>query len=251
MERHMTSTRRIRIGGPAGRRLRPAALLALGLGLAGTAGCSVDHHEIVGSIPMDYHTNHPIVVDDRVETMDVPVGMTTTHLSEAVRANVSGFASRYKASGSGVIAVVVPSGSANEVVAVRLSGEIKRVLVAAGIPASQIDYRVYGASPNETAAAIRVAFSRVSAHLTHECGRWPDQASSTTENRNYYNFGCATQQNFAAMLDNPLDLLYPRDMDPPDAERRSVVLDNYRDGKPYQSDYSRETGGAIAEGVGE
>jgi len=251
MERLMHDTKRTegRRSGTA-RLLRPAAV-ALGLALAGASGCAVDQHEIVGSIPTDYRTNHPIVIEDQVAAIDIPVGMYTTELSQAVRANIKGFANRYKQSGSGMIAVVVPSGSANEVVAVRLSAEVRQVLIAAGIPASRIDYRVYGASPSETAAAIRVAYSRIGAHVPHQCGRWPDQVSSTTENRNYYNFGCATQQNFAAMLDNPLDLLYPRAVDPPDAARRSTVLDKYRNGESYPSNYGAETGGTVAEGVGQ
>jgi pilus assembly protein CpaD len=84
---------------------------------------------------------------------------------------------------------------------------------------------------------------------TGQCGQWPEQLTETSENRNYYNFGCATQQNLAAIVENPLDLVYPRETSPADAERRGHVLENYRQGTATQSDNSRESDSSIA-GVG-
>jgi pilus assembly protein CpaD len=47
----------------------------------------------------------------------------------------------------------------------------------------------------------------------------------------YPNFGCAQQHNLAAQIANPADLLGPRTMAPADADRRSVIMDRYRQGK--------------------
>ena len=86
----------------------------------------------------------------------------------------------------------------------------------------------------------------------------PTSVNHNIENRNYYNFGCATQQNLAAMVANPLDLLYPRGMTPPDATRRVGVVGNY-EGNPdqdrfrprrTQGDYASEPTSSIAQGVG-
>ena len=41
------------------------------------------------------------------------------------------------------------------------------------------------------------------------------------ENRQYWNFGCATQRNLAAMVANPADLVQPRSETPPKRQRRS------------------------------
>jgi pilus assembly protein CpaD len=75
--------------------------------------------------------------------------------------------------------------------------------------------------------------------------------ANTTANRQYFDYGCASQQNLAAMVADPLDLLYPRASSPADAERRGTVLEDYRNGDIYQSDYSRVTGGEVAQGVGQ
>ena len=71
---------------------------------------------------------------------------------------------------------------------------------------------------------MRLAYNRIAAH-TAPCGPWPDQVADTGENRHYAAFGCATQQNLAAMVASPLDLIYPRGLTPADAQRRATVLD--------------------------
>jgi pilus assembly protein CpaD len=224
-------------------------LLAAGL-LAALGGCSsVKRPEIVGSVPVDYRETHPIAIEEMLATMDIPVGLDTARLNAPVRSNIAGFAGKFAASGSATIAIVSPSGSPNERVARGIALEVEDVLVASGVPARAIEHRVYRAGPEEPGAPIRIAYNRVAAH-TEPCGPWPDQTSNTTENRNYHAFGCATQTNLAAIVANPLDLLYPRAMTPPDATRRAVVLDKYQKGERYGSDYSAETGGTVATGIG-
>ena len=70
-----------------------------------------------------------------------------------------------------------------------------------------------------------------------ECDVRPNQTDSTIasgsttegwQNRSYWNFGCASQNNLAAQLDNPMDLVAPRAMTPIDAQNRSKVIQTYR-----------------------
>jgi pilus assembly protein CpaD len=233
-----------------GRRLIvPMIVLTGGLAVAGCAQ-DVSPFEATGSVPDDYRVNHPIAVEEIVETLDVPVGIYTNRLSTPFRATVVGFAQKFIDSRSSVIAVVAPSGSPNQQVAAGIAVEIEDVLRQSGVPADAIDYRVYHAGADERNAPIRVAFSRIGAH-TAPCEPWRDQVAITSQNRHFFNFGCATQQNLAAMVQNPLDLLYPRGMTPADAARRSDVLEKYRRGAPFTSDLSREPGGEVAQGVGQ
>ena len=78
------------------------------------------------------------------------------------------------------------------------------------------------------------------------CGPWPDNVARNFNNQHYANFGCATQNNLAAMIANPLDLLYPRVMPPPNAARRGDVLQNYQNGHATDTDYPADFGGGIA-----
>jgi pilus assembly protein CpaD len=216
--------------------------------LAGCTSATTDKLA-TGGIPDDYRHNHPIAVEEVVQTMDVPVGQSSVRLSGPVRGNIVGFAQKFMASGSAPIVVVAPSGSPNQVPAASLAVQVEDVLRQAGVNPRAIEYRVYKAGPEERNAPIRIAFNGITAH-TAPCGPWRDQASDTSENRVSYNFGCASQQNLAAMVQNPLDLLYPRGMTPPDATRRATALDAYGKGTKYITDSANSIGGQVAQGVG-
>ncbi len=225
-----------------------AMVLAAAVGLGGCSAMTMSRHEIVGSVPTDYRTDHPIVLTDALAILDVPAARSSVRLPDDARTNVVAFGQKFVVSGSPTIAIVIPRGSANQAAAQRIAGEVRYVLAASGVPTQMIDTRSYTALPRDTEAPVRIAYSRVVAR-TDQCGEWSDQVADTSENRNYENFGCATQQNLAAIVANPLDFAYPRATTPADAERRSNVLEKYRTGAPYQTDYGQETKSTIS-GVG-
>ena len=66
-------------------------------------------------------------------------------------------------------------------------------------------------------------------------------------NRPYWNLGCATQQNLAAMVDNPTDLVQPRGEAPADSGRRSTSYTNYRVGKNPGGTYDNYDKGKISD----
>lgn len=233
-----------------GRRVRIA--VAFACGLLALAGCtsSVDVAEMTGEVPDDFRRNHPIAVEESLEIMDIPVGLSMAELPAAMRANIAGFAQKFATSGSAVIAVVAPSGSPNELQAAGIAVQIEDAIRGAGVHPRKVEYRVYRAGRHETNAPVRIAFNRIVAHAA-PCAPWPDQVTETGENRNFHAFGCATQQNLAAMVASPLDLIYPRGLTPADASRRANVLEKYRSGEPFTSDTTKETGGSVAQGVGQ
>jgi pilus assembly protein CpaD len=79
----------------------------------------------------------------------------------------------------------------------------------------------------EASAPIRVSYVAMRAQTTR-CGRWPDDLMKDSENKHYANFGCSYQNNLAAQIANPADLLGPRKQTEIDAENRSRVIDVYR-----------------------
>jgi pilus assembly protein CpaD len=228
-----------------------AVIVASGLVLA-LAGCAqrVDPFARTGAIADDYRVNHPITIEEQIETLDVPVSVDTARLTGPTKANVAFFARNFLSSGTAIIAVVAPSGSPNQVAAAGAAVEIENVLRRAGVNPRSIDYRVYKADAAEKVAPVRVAYNRIAA-VTAPCGPWKDQVVNSDFNRHYESYGCATQQNLAAMVDSPLDLLYPRGMTPADAARRAMVLEKYRAGANTTSDTSGQIGGSVATGVGQ
>ncbi len=204
------------------------------LGLLTTAalaqGCARDPMS-TGAIPDDYRTRHPITLSEAQHSLDIPVSSGDNRLTVGMADNIKGFAQSYTATSSGVVQIQVPTGSANSAAASILKRQIRSVLNSSGIPAGKIVETHYGAAPTGDAAPIRLSFIAMTA-MTGQCGQWPDDLSNNTySNKNWYNFGCASQNNLAAQVANPMDLVGPRGMSPIDAERRSVVIGNYRAGK--------------------
>ncbi len=203
-----------------------ATAVAAGL-ISGCASYKTDSVE-VGAVPDDYRTNHPIVLQERDETVDLPVSSSDSKLSVNQKSAVNGFLTSYGNGGSGPIRILVPSGSVNEAAARRISDQIAGHIQAKKVAQGNVSLDYYQASANE-AAPIRLSY-RAMAAQTGKCGRWPGDLMETQENKHYANFGCAYQNNLAAQIANPADLLGPQGTDSIDAERRGAVIEDYRDG---------------------
>jgi pilus assembly protein CpaD len=213
------------------RSLRRAGLVLALLTTAALAqGCARDPMS-TGAIPDDYRTRHPITLSEAQHSLDIPVSASDNRLTVGMADTIKGFAQSYTATSSGVVQIQVPTGSANSAAASILKRQIRSVLNSSGIASSKIVETHYGAAPSGDAAPIRLSFIAMTA-MTGQCGQWPEDLSDNTySNKNWYNFGCASQNNLAAQIANPMDLVGPRGMSPIDAERRSAVIGNYRAGK--------------------
>ncbi|SKA21807.1 CpaD family pilus assembly protein [Consotaella salsifontis] len=208
---------------------RPAAL-ALGLAMALSA-CADRNHVEVGAIPDDYRTRHPIVVSEAEVGLDIPVVSTEGRLSSADRERVRDFAGRFKTARATTIRVLQPSGSGNALAADLVTRDVVAALKANGVGSNRILVQPYPAADLGGPAPIHLAYVTLAAK-TDPCGRWPEDLANTSDNRNYFNFGCASQQNLAAQIADPRDLLSPRGLGEIDAERRTQVIGDYRTGNP-------------------
>ena len=210
-------------------RVLAGGLLPLAL-LAGCASHS-ENNFTVGSVQSTYKTKHPIVIDEKEMTLDVPVATSSYELTYPTQSSIEAFANRYKAGANGSLSVMIPAGSANESSARKMLPKIVTALNQLGIPRGRIRSATYYASNYGSASPIKLSFTALAASVK-ECGKWPeDLAAVNGENQNYHNFGCASQNNLAAQIANPADLLGPRAMTPIDAERRNEAIETYREGE--------------------
>ena len=209
-------------------RLGKSALLGIAL-VALLSGCAnvSKRHFTVGSVPDDYRSRHPIIISEKEQTLDIPVATAAYNLPIASRSAVSGFSARFKKSANGSISVLVPSGSANERAARRIARQIIREIRKSGVPRTRIITAPYYAAKHGPSAPVRLSYAAIQAGVDG-CGQWPADLAADTDNKNYQNFGCATQNNLAAIVANPSDLLGPRGSTPIDAERRLKVVESYR-----------------------
>ncbi len=191
------------------------------------AGCASRDSITVGAIPDDYRTNHPIVIAEKNQTIDFPVGVTDRGISRGQKDTFEGFLSEYDRRTAPQMTILVPVGASNDVAANAAAKALRRVALRNGVPQNRLTIASYQATYADAAAPVRVSYTVMRAQ-TDRCGRWPDDVLNTVENKHYANFGCSYQNNLAAQLDNPADLLGPRKQSEIDAENRSVVIDVYR-----------------------
>ncbi|MBI3704663.1 MAG: CpaD family pilus assembly protein [Rhizobiales bacterium] len=221
--------------GQAALRLLAAAALAAMLG-----GCYQTRETQVEYQP-DYRLRHPIVLKEGERSVEVFLGRNRGGLLPTQRADVLAFAQVWRREATGGIIVDVPKGGPNDYAAADSMREIQSILFASGVPRHAIFVRPYRPA-DATFASIKLGYSKLVAKVG-SCGQWPQnlgpgQDSSYTENQTYWNFGCASQRNLAAMADNPADLVQPRGESSSYTARRSVAMDKYRKGEDPSGKYN-------------
>jgi pilus assembly protein CpaD len=184
---------------------------------------------------MNYRQRHPIVINEGPRTVELFIGDKRGTLSAEQRAQVLSFARDWQREATGGIRIDVPEGTRNAAAAASAAQEARSILTAVGVPPQSIAlHRSRPPNPGKL-ATLQLHYPRMTADAG-PCGLWPHDLGATWDpehyrNREYWNFGCAQQRNLAAMVEDPADLVEPRGEVPPYTQRRSTVLDKYRQGQ--------------------
>jgi pilus assembly protein CpaD len=217
-------------------------------------GCNTDQQVAgVPDAPIDYRMRHPITLHEADHTIELFIGSARGELNPMQRAQVVSFGLGWKREATGGIVVERPLGSSNELASADAMREILSLLAASGMPPQSIAVRTYPAK--SSVATVRISYPKIAAQAG-PCGLWPADIGPSlndrnyTENQPYWNYGCATQRNLAAMVDNPADLVQPRGETAASATRRSVVLEKYREGQSSATSDSSNTQSAKITDVG-
>jgi len=230
---------------------RKAGSLAAVAALATMLSGCYTARDTTAEVPVDYRDRHPITLQEGHRTIEIFVGVAHGGLTPAQRADVLAFAHVWKRDATGGVVIDVPSGTPNERAAADSLHEIESILAATGVPPEGIAVRPYRPVSASRLASIRLTYPLVTAQAG-PCGLWPhdigpSDVAEYDKNRNYWNFGCASQRNLAAMVDNPADLVQPRGEEPAYEGRRSVVLDKYRKGDNTATTYPNAGQGKISD----
>jgi len=225
-------------------RLQTLRRLSALIGLSAALGaCTVYGGEVVtASVPNDYRQRHPIAVQEANRSIVVFVGHGRGNLTASQRADVRGLAQTWLREGTGAIVADVPVDTPNARAAAAVFREIRSLLMASGVDSRAITMHHYRPEDPRTFATIRLNYPKITA-VAGPCGLWPEDLgpnidnSTYNENKQYHNFGCATQRNLAAMVDNPADLEQPRPETPAYTPRRDIAFDRYRKGNPTTTVY--------------
>jgi pilus assembly protein CpaD len=218
------------------RRKLSVALALTGLSVM-LAACNTTGEIVTQTVPTDYRQRHPIAVEEAKKSVVIFVGKARGGLSAAQHSDVAGIARDWVREGTGSVVVDVPVNAANSRAAAATYQEIRSVLASGGVPSRAIVQHSYRPEDPGLLPTIRLSYSRIAA-VAGPCGLWPEDLGPSildpgyNENRPYFNLGCASQRNLAAMIDNPADLEQPRSETPAYNARRDMAFERYRKGTP-------------------
>jgi pilus assembly protein CpaD len=213
------------------------------------AACKAERPVVTSSIPLEYNERHPIRLVESEHSVQLLVGSGRGDLTADQRAQVGSMASLWRRQSTGRLFIDVPKGSRNERAAAYSAREARSLLQAAGVPPSAIVTKTYAATADNF-GPVRIAFARIEAQAG-PCGAWPEDLGASIipnhgtmpaywDNRPYWNFGCASQQNLAAQIVNPEDLVQPRAVTEAYAPRRQTVIERYRKGENPSGRYDTD-----------
>ena len=223
-------------------RFKSLRLLGALAGLSVVLGACNQTAEVTASAPTDYRQRHPIAVTEANRSIVVFVGQGRGGLSAPQRADVMGLAQTWIREATGSIVADVPVDTPNARAAAAAYQDIRATLAAGGVPSSAVTLHHYRPDDPRMLPTIRLSYPRIAA-VAGPCGLWPEDIgpnlynSGYNENRPYHNFGCASQRNLAAMIDNPADLEQPRPETPAYTARRDAAFQKYRKGESTTTTY--------------
>jgi len=191
---------------------------------------------------------HRIAVTEGAERIEIPVSTGEVALSPGAHADLRALAGNYLRYGHGALVLSSPSGANNADAASVLAHEARMSLVESGVSYAAVAGSTYDAA-GASDAPIIVSFARFEARAPECAPLWQQDLAHQSNNQPWASFGCATQANLAAMVEDPRDLLYPRDADARDSGRRDEVMDAYRAGDVTHADRSADERVSISDAV--
>jgi pilus assembly protein CpaD len=231
------------ITNPGDARAKPRLLLAAVAVAAVLAGCNHRKADVTASIPTDYKERHPIVLSEAPRSIDIYAGAGPLDLRQ--KDDLAAFAAEYRAHGRSQIIAEVPAHAGHGAHGHRGLHAVREALSRHGVPASLVHVRSYPAEDHTVAAPIRLSYAKLQARVPNECGHWPEDLGAanlgfSASNRTYFNLGCATQNNLAASVADPLDFERARPEGRIDTARRMEAISKLRRGQDPSTVYTNQ-----------
>ena len=167
-----------------------------------------------------------------IKVVDEPVKMSVAakqgNLTPEQVNGIVSFARQASANGASSLSILYASGNRN---GRAVAAQAAELAARQGLPRGQVSTAVY----NGTSPYVTLTYYRKAAR-THDCGDWSSNMAGNQFNEIYPNYGCAIQNNFAAMAENPEDLVNPRGLVPATGGSRAAALGAYNSGEWSQKE---------------
>ena len=183
-----------------------ARLPLLVASLAALSACAAVPKPPAGPATPTQADNHRITVAPSTQRMEIAVAPGDITLSPEARAELRAFASDYLRAGYGALVLSAPGSGENADAATLIVHEARMVLTNEGVSYAAIASNTHDGGGE--ASGVVLNFERYVAQApeceslsTQNLGGW-----ETSNNQPWRSFGCATQANLAAMIEDPRDL---------------------------------------------
>jgi pilus assembly protein CpaD len=218
------------------------------LGLSALTACAGVPKPDVNNPMATAADRHEPTAEQAVRSLEIPVAPGQLTLADADRARLNAFAGEYLRYGHGPLVLEAPSGGANSESASILAADARRTLAEAGVSYAAIAGGAQAAAAGDD-RPILVSFTRYEARAPECAPLWEQDLAHQSNNQAWDSFGCATNFNLAALVEDPADLVHPRDEAPRDSGRRNTVMDAYRAGDQTHADRSNDERVTISNAV--
>ncbi len=207
----------------------PASLAVLACAFA--AGCGSFKNTAQDAISVA--EQHPISVDSQVVTLTLTPTASDAELSRLDEARLRAFAQAYLRKGHGPVSVTTPQGAP---AGAAFAANVEKALHDAGLAHGSIARAVHqGGASDDLILSYTHYIATPSA-----CGLWQGIRKRDYKNQRSANFGCASQNNLAAMIVDPHDLIAPQTEADPDSAIRIRGVRAFRQGEDTSSARSNE-----------
>lgn len=207
--------------------------LLLAAAASSTVGCAAQFNGQEHALTVA--EEHPIAVDSQTVTMTL--AQAGGGLSSLDEARLRAFANSYMSNGHGALTVTAPAQNG--------ASDVRDALNRFGVPLSSMVEADYRGGEGATRDVI-LSFTRYVA-TPSACGIWEGMRERDYRNMSSPNFGCATQNNIAAMIGDPHDLIAPAAMSDPDSATRIRGVTAFRKGEVTSSATDGDVESQIAE----
>lgn len=191
--------------------------LLLAATAASTVGCAAQFNGQEQALTVA--EEHSISVDSQTVTMTLAQA-SAGELTSLDEARLRAFANSFLSNGHGALTVTAPSQAG--------APDVRDALNRFGVPSSSLveaDYRGGDGATRDVILSYTHYVATPSA-----CGIWEGMRERDYRNMRSPNFGCATQNNLAAMIGDPHDLVAPAAMTDPDSATRIRGVTKFRKG---------------------
>lgn len=185
-------------------------------------------------VPESIEENYPIKVVERPIRVSFDAGRSGLQPADAEQVNGLGRQAASRTASPVTISFASASRSGR-----KAADQIAAILTHRGVPKSNIRLRPVDGKSD----VVTLNFATTVA-VTKPCGDWSQNMRANQYNGVGPNFGCAFQQNLAASVTTPEDLVHPRKMTPAPSAAFDQPLTDYQKG--VWSDVVNNTG--ISEG---